>query len=114
MKRFVDVIPPALARWQQELDAHRSGGRKVVLWGAGSKAVGFLTTLSKDSGIEYVVDINPHKHGMHLAGTGQRIVPPGFLKGYCPDRVIVMNSVYRDEIRSDLAGMGLEPEVVAL
>lgn len=114
VERFVDQIPPALASWQQELQAHRSAGRSVVLWGAGSKAVGFLTTLSKGSGIDYVVDINPHKHGMHLAGTGQRIVSPAFLKECSPDLVIVMNPVYRDEIRGDLASMGLEPEVVAL
>ena len=79
VERFVERVPPALAGWQQRLEAHRSEGLKTVLWGAGSKAVGFLTTLSGETGIEYLVDINPHKHGMHLAGTGQRIVSPRFL-----------------------------------
>jgi hypothetical protein len=66
------------------------------------------------SEIEYVVDINPHKQEKHLAGTGHRIVSPTFLKEHAPDLVIVMNPIYQEEIRGDLAAMGLSPEVMAL
>jgi hypothetical protein len=63
--------------------------------------------------IDRVVDINPHKRGKHLAGTGQRIVAPADLAADPPDIVVVMNPVYRDEIAADLAGRGLTPELVA-
>lgn len=112
--RFVELTPPALASWQERLDKHQARGRSAVLWGAGSKAVGFLTTLTGDAGIDFVVDINPHKVGMHLSGTGQRIVSPAFLTDYRPDLVIVMNPVYADEIRRNLQAMELKAEVVAL
>jgi 2-polyprenyl-3-methyl-5-hydroxy-6-metoxy-1,4-benzoquinol methylase len=112
--RFAEQMPPFLADWRKRLARLQSEGRKAVLWGAGSKAVSFLSTLGVASEIEYVVDINPHKWEMHLAGTGHRIVSPTFLKEYAPDLVIAMNPVYEDEIRGDLAAMGLSPEVTAL
>ena len=50
---------------------------ELILWGGGSKAVAFLTTLDVREGIEYAVDINPRRSGTFLAGTGQEIVAPG-------------------------------------
>lgn len=105
------------ARWQGVLRDYEQRGRKVVVWGSGSKGVAFLTTLgtsegSIHSGIEYVVDINPHRQGFYMAKTGQKIVGPDFLQEYRPDAVIVMNPVYEKEIREDLAARGLEPEVL--
>ena len=76
--------------------------------------MGFFSTLDVGPAIEYVVDINPHKHDMYHASSGHQIVSPAFLKDYRPDLVIVMNSIYQDEIRGDLAAMGLDPEVMAL
>ena len=35
-----------------------------------------------------------------------------FLKNYKPDVVIVMNPVYSDEIKKDLANMNLNPEMI--
>jgi hypothetical protein len=112
--RFAEQMPPFLSGWRERLAHLREEGRKAVLWGAGSKAVGFLSTLEVGSEIEYVVDINPHKQEKHLAGTGHRIVSPTFLKEHAPDLVIVMNPIYQEEIRGDLAAMGLSPEVMAL
>ena len=51
----------------------------MVVWGSGSKAVGYLTTLGLRDEIAAVVDINPHKHGKFLAGTGHEIVGPDAL-----------------------------------
>mgnify|MGYP003554653687 FL=1 len=39
---------------------------------------------------------------------------PAFLREVRPDVVIVMNPIYCDEIRADLAAMGLAPEVTAV
>jgi hypothetical protein len=85
-----------------------------VLWGGGSKAVAFLTTIKLQAGLDYVVDINPYKHGTFLPGVGQEVVSPEFLQGYRPDVVIVMNSIYLDEIGRDLEGLGLVPELKAI
>ena len=73
--------------------------KKTVLWGAGSKGVTFLNLLNIGNQIRYVVDINPRKQGMYIAGTGQKIVEPGFLKNYNPDYIIVMNPIYSNEIK---------------
>ena len=62
--------------------------------------------------MRYAVDVNPRRNGTYIAGTGQQIVTPDFLAGYRPDVVVVMSPVYRDEIRADLGGLGLAPELV--
>lgn len=73
--------------------------KKIVLWGAGSKGVTFLNTLNISDQIRYVVDINPRKQGMYIAGTGQKIVEPAFIKTDNPDYIIVMNPIYLNEIK---------------
>ena len=90
----------------------RSGGRRTVIWGAGSKGVSYLTTLGQDDVIEYAVDINPFKHGMYMAGTGQQIVAPEFLATYKPDLVVAMNDIYLDEIRAELDRIGVDADLV--
>jgi SAM-dependent methyltransferase len=102
------------ARWKAYMQDIKQRGQRAVLWGSGSKGVAFLTTLGIWDEIEYTVDINPHKHNMYMAGTGQRIVAPDFLRDYQPDVVIIMNPVYRQEIQRDLQQMGLAPELVTV
>jgi SAM-dependent methyltransferase len=104
----------ALARWTAALEGIRAGGGRAVLWGSGSKGVAFLTTLGVTDGIELVVDINPHKRGKFMPGTGQEIVAPAFLTRYRPTHVLVMNPIYTEEIRRDLGHLGLAPEVLAV
>jgi hypothetical protein len=41
-------------------------------------------------------------------------VGPEYRKKYKPDVVIIMNSVYTEEIRKMLSDMGLEPELIPL
>jgi Methyltransferase domain/C-methyltransferase C-terminal domain len=102
------------SRWKQTLTEGRAAGRRAVVWGAGSKGTAFLTGLGVTDEIEYVVDINPHKQGTFMAGTGQEIVGPRFLADYRPDLVVIMNPVYRDEIAAELAGLGLHPDLAAV
>ena len=98
--------------WQSNLDRIWQAGRRAVVWGAGAKAVSFLNMLKIEDQIEYVVDINPHKQGKHIAGTGQQIVAPEFLRDYQPDVVIVMNPLYDREIRQIIRNLGLATEVL--
>ncbi|MCB0045952.1 MAG: methyltransferase domain-containing protein [Caldilineaceae bacterium] len=91
------------------LDRMAAEQRRVVIWGSGSKGVTFLNMLPAAEAIQYAVDINPRKQGMHITGTGQRIVRPEFLRQYGPHDVIVMNPLYMDEIRATLARLDLAP-----
>jgi 2-polyprenyl-3-methyl-5-hydroxy-6-metoxy-1,4-benzoquinol methylase len=98
---------PAMAGWKLRLQELKEKGRRTVLWGSGSKAVAFLTSLGLTDEVEYVVDINPFRQGMYMAGTGQQIVSPEFLRKYKPDVAIAMNPIYRVEIQHSLDTMGL-------
>ncbi len=101
-------------KWQAVLDENFEDGKKVVLWGSGSKGVSFLSSLRGSDRIEYVVDINPFRQDHFMSGSGQRIVSPDYLEEYQPDLVIVMNQIYVDEIRGILHGVNLNPEILAL
>jgi SAM-dependent methyltransferase len=101
--------------WSNRLAAWGSDGRRVVIWGSGSKGVSFLTTVPGASEtIEYAVDINPYRKGYYMAGTGQKILSPDELPSARPDVVVVMNRVYVPEISKSLEIQGLFPEIVAL
>jgi 2-polyprenyl-3-methyl-5-hydroxy-6-metoxy-1,4-benzoquinol methylase len=103
-----------VAAWQQRLDTIARDNRRAVIWGGGSKGVTFLNTLKAFDQVSYVVDINPRKQGKHVAGTGQRLVAPEFLRDYQPDTVIIMNPIYRQEIQQITANLGLTPEFLVV
>jgi hypothetical protein len=102
------------ALWRERVDGARAAGRRIVLWGSGSKAVSFLTTLDLDAEVACAVDINPHRHGFHMPGTGHVIVAPAQLPEIRPDLVIIMNAIYRQEIGAELARLGLTPELICV
>lgn len=110
---FSQAIPIELARWKKIVQDAHQGGQKVVLWGSGSKGVAFLTTLNLCDEIEYTVDINPNKHDTYMAGTGQRVVSPDFLKSYQPDLVILMNPLYQEEISGMLSDRGISSRIIS-
>jgi SAM-dependent methyltransferase len=97
----------AAARW-------RNLERKVAIWGSGSKCVSLISSLQLGNELQAVVDINPHKHGKFLAGSGREIVGPDALTALRPDVVLIMNSIYTDEIRHELTARGLTPQLVPL
>lgn len=113
--KFSRVTSGVMVKWRDIVYGAINAGKRVALWGSGSKAVGFLTTLGlSDDVIPCVVDINPHKQGTFLPVTGQPIVAPAHLQGYQPDVVIVMNPVYREEIWRSLQELGINADVIAL
>jgi hypothetical protein len=103
-----------LDAWRRELHRIGRNGRRAVIWGAGSKGVAFLTTLEIRDEIEYAVDVNPHKHGTYMAGTGHEIVGPAFLEAHPPDVVIAMNPVYCNEIQRDLDRLGVTAKLMSV
>jgi Methyltransferase domain/C-methyltransferase C-terminal domain len=111
---FAAAAARSRTAWLSRLRSWAAAGQRTVLWGSGSKAVAFLTTLGVHDEVEYVVDINPYRVGKFLPSTGQRIVAPAFLRDYRPDNVVIMNPVYRDEIGRELARQRCEPRVYTI
>jgi hypothetical protein len=112
IQSFGDGYRRIVASWRRRLERMTGGDRRIVLWGAGSKGVMFLNTVSVAGQIAYAVDVNPRKQGAYVTGTGQRIVHPGFLRDYDPDVVLVMNRLYLREIRHELESLNVNPELV--
>jgi SAM-dependent methyltransferase len=109
---FVSNSEKKIDLWMNHINSIREGNKKAIVWGSGSKCVAFLTTLNVTDEIEYIVDINPYRHGKFIPGAGKIIKSPEFLKEYQPDTVIIMNPVYVKEITNDLNSMGLNPEII--
>jgi 2-polyprenyl-3-methyl-5-hydroxy-6-metoxy-1,4-benzoquinol methylase len=114
VSEFAAGITLYLAAWREFLNGFITQDQKIVLWGAGSKAVAFLTTLDLKTEIEYCVDINPHKHGTFMAGTGQEIVAPADLQVYQPDLVIAMNPIYKTEIQTALDQLKVAAQIITI
>jgi F0F1-type ATP synthase gamma subunit len=111
---FIKKINDHLSTWRNNLTLMKNKNKKVVVWGGGSKSVGFMTNFDDINLIKHVVDINPHMQGNYIPGIGKQYVEPEFLKGYKPEVVIIMNGVYENEIRKMLYDMGLSPDLVCL
>lgn len=110
-RRFKSEGRARVSAWRDAFHEWRASGRRIALWGSGSKAVSFLTTIGNPEATECVVDINPRRQGKYMPGLGMPIVAPTHLISHPPEIVIVMNSIYREEITATLAAMDLAPEV---
>jgi SAM-dependent methyltransferase len=111
--KFSDSYKEKLTRWETQLELLQKEGKKVILWGGGSKGVTFLNILKNYGRIEAIVDINPRKQGMFTAGTGHQFVKPDELLSIYPDVVIIMNPIYKEEISNTLRGLNINAKVVA-
>ncbi|WP_425053160.1 methyltransferase domain-containing protein [Psychromarinibacter sp. S121] len=113
-KSFPEKVAEIRAYWTDFVRSRHAEGKRVAIWGGGSKGVSFLTTNGLGEEVAQVIDINPFKQGRYLPGTGHLVSGPESLKDTPPDTVIVMNPIYLKEIGADLAKMGLNPELVAV
>ena len=113
-EKFQVSIAASRARLSAFLDDANRAGRRIVVWGGGSKAVALLTTLEIKAEVDYVVDINPHKQNKYLPGTGHEILAPETLKARPADVVVVMNRIYEHEVRRELDLMGMDPDLYCM
>ncbi|MGF1474614.1 MAG: class I SAM-dependent methyltransferase [Geminicoccaceae bacterium] len=111
---FAEQVAKDRMTWSDWLAGERAAGRRVVVWGGGSKGVSFLTTLGITDEIELAIDINANRNGTFIAGTGQRIGTPDALATHQPDTVVIMSPIYRNEIRASLAELGLTPRLISI
>jgi SAM-dependent methyltransferase len=110
VRAFPGRAAEKLDRWNARLDGLVSSGRRVAVWGAGSKGATFLNVLDAGAGVGQVVDINPRKAGLYVPGTGQQVVTPEEVEP--PDVVIVMNPQYKMEIAGSLVARGISAELL--
>ncbi len=109
--RFQEHFAAKLAEWNDRLADWHASEQRIALWGAGSKGVTFLNTVTGGERVATVVDVNPRKQGRHLPGTGQLVEAPDALPSQPPDVVLVANPIYVDEIRQHCDSLGLGPEL---
>jgi SAM-dependent methyltransferase len=100
--------------WSRHLSRLCAAGNRVVVWGAGSKGVTFLNAIENGEHIHCVTDVNPHKQGRYVAGTGQEVLSPEETARLCPDTILVMNPIYRDEIWAKMSALGLDAEIMVV
>jgi SAM-dependent methyltransferase len=104
---FTAQVEQRSRSWRQRLEEMSRENQRVVIWGGGAKAVSFVNMLKIGDELRNIVDINPHKQGRHVSGTGQEIVAPDFLKIFKPGKVILMNPIYREEVETKLKELGV-------
>ncbi len=103
LQHSVQARAAALHDW---LAAERSAGRRVLGYGAASRAVSLLRQARvDDSLLPAVVDASAAKHGLRMPGTGIPIVSPAELAARQPDSVLLMLSDLRAEVRLAFPGV---------
>ncbi len=112
--RFGETFAAIRSRWQDHLGDAAAKGRRLAIWGAGSKGTTFLNNLSDGNVILYAVDVNARKLGRFIPGTGHEIVGPDALKDAQLDEIVVMNPIYRDEIATMAKAAGSSAEVTVV
>lgn len=105
---FAEETTARIAMWASWLDERAAAGQPVAVWGGGAKGLTFLNVLAGHAGpVTGVVDINPGLQRHYIGGVGLRIQPPAELPAAPPHTVLLMNPVYRQEVRDQLDALGL-------
>jgi hypothetical protein len=111
VRAFSDNYRHTVSEWQRILAEIRNSGAKAAIWGAGSKGVTFLNLMPSRDVIDFVIDINPHKQGLYVPGTGQQVMSPDRLAETLPEVIIVMNPIYLEEIQEMVNNLNLPKDL---
>jgi len=114
VNEFEAKYKATVKKWLGVLDELSQTNTTAVVWGGGSKGVTFLNVLKPCNAISYVIDVNPHKCDKFIAGTGQQIKRPDYLKVQLPQKVVVMNPEYKKEIEAIIKEIGVSTEVLCV
>lgn len=110
-EQFAEKFRQKTTDWQSKLNKWHERGKETVIWGAGSKGVTFLNIVDENNHIRYAIDINPRKKDKFIAGSGQQIKSPDFLKEWNPDVILIMNPIYEKEIKGMIGRMNIHTEI---
>jgi SAM-dependent methyltransferase len=112
--KFAEEYRSTRAHWERILIQFAEEKKRIALWGAGAKGAMFLNAFNHAPALEYIVDVNPHKWGLYVPGTGQKVVGPEFLNNYQPDVLLIANPNYRDEISRLTSAMGIRASLLPI
>jgi SAM-dependent methyltransferase len=92
------------------LDGAKARGETIAAYGAAAKGTILLNTFGIGTErLDYVVDRNPHKHGLYVPGVKLPIRPPAHLEHARPDLLVILPWNHKTEIMrqlSDFAAAG--------
>jgi 2-polyprenyl-3-methyl-5-hydroxy-6-metoxy-1,4-benzoquinol methylase len=112
---FAEEYASQVARWSERFEQFAAAGTRVVLWGAGMRAISLLTSVPAASAcIEHAVDVNTRRQGRFLPRSGQQVIAPEELPAMHPDLVIATHPHYADEIRGQMRALGLDCDFLVL
>jgi SAM-dependent methyltransferase len=114
VEQFKQTVTARIRELSDSVRRWKAEGKRYAIWGSGSKCVALLSALGPSAAPDAIVDINPHKFGKFLAGSGHEIQNPDVLTTIRPDVVLIMNGIYTDEIGAELGRRGLQPQLVPL
>lgn len=111
---FAARLAAAMEAWRARLRGWAAAGDRVAIWGGGSKAVAFVSFTGAGDAIDAVADINPRKHDSYLPGSGLRVMAPDRWQGAPPDRIVLMNRAYLDEVAGMAGALGWRAPIHSL
>ncbi|SDF76515.1 C-methyltransferase C-terminal domain-containing protein [Limimonas halophila] len=112
LRGFAERCARQIAAWRTWFDASGAQGLRTALWGGGSKAVAFLTSIGAHQDVTCAFDVNPRKAGTYLPQSACPVMTPEALDRIRPDQIVVMNPIYMPEIRDELAHRGHTAELI--
>ena len=86
----------------------------TAIWGSGSKCVAFLHATGSVDRVDAIIDINPHRRGRFIPSIAIPVSHAHDLAGIDPERVVVMNGFYANEIKSLCMLTGVDPSFLVL
>jgi hypothetical protein len=93
---------------RDHLVAARDAGRRVMGYGAPSRAATLLNVAGVDASLlPYTADVSPAKHGREIPGTSVQIVEPARLVRDQPDEILILAWPIADEVVRDLQRLGI-------
>lgn len=109
-----DVFEGFAERWRSIASESAQAG-PVAVWGAGAKGVTFAMMIDPErQHIDHVIDVNPAKQGLFLAGSGLAVLPPQQSARRGTRTIIVMNPNYLAEISMQASDAGLAARILPL
>lgn len=88
-----------------------SKAKKTIIWGAGAKGVTLANiAYTKKTKIDYLIDINTLKQNKYIGLSGIKIISPDEMRQIVKDgdTVVIMNSLYAEEIREEIGKFNLD------